>query len=165
MNRKFLVMAVAFMAVAVLATPVMAEPTKGLKVPATAAFIPLGSEDPEYWRTNGDIGQARGGQETYLLILNIGGTINTEVVTAVFDEMINFKTDMFVRRYTSLDLGLDDGFAGNIKMKIHNYYAGVDVHYTGHCVLQGFGDFDGQTLMLSYEGPLPYLWTGYCLKG
>ncbi len=166
MNKIFLVVAVTFMAITVLATPVMAEPTKGQKVPATATAIPWDSEDPEYWRTNGDIGQARGGQETYLLILNIGGNpITPELVTLVFDEMINFKTDMFVRRYTTLDSGSDNGFAGNIQFKMYNYYAGVDVHYDIHCVLQGFGDFEGQTLMLSYEGSMPLVWTGYCLKG
>ena len=166
MNRKFLFMALAFMAAAVLATPVLAEPTAGQKVPATAMAIPSDSEVPEYWQTNGDIGQARGGEETYLLILNIGGNpITPELVTLVFDEMINFKTDMFVRHYTTLDLGADNGFAGNIQLKIYNYYAGVDVHYDIHCVLQGFGDFEGQTLMLSYEGPMPLVWTGYCLKG
>jgi len=166
LNRKFLFMALAFMAAAVLATPVLAEPTAGQKVPATAMAIPWDSEVPEYWRTNGDIGQARGGEETYRLILNIGGNpITPELVTLVFDEMINFKTDMFVRHYTTLDLGADNGFAGNIQLKIYNYYAGVDVHYDIHCVLQGFGDFEGQTLMLSYEGPMPLVWTGYCLKG
>lgn len=167
MNRKFLVvMVVALMTAAVLVTPVMAEPTKGQKVPATATAIPLGSEDPEYWRTNGDIGQARGGEQTLRMILNIGGAPKPPVlVTVVFDEMINFKTDMFVRRYTTLDSGLDSGFAGNIQFKIYNYYAGVDVHYDIHCVLQGFGDFEGQTLMLSYEGSMPLVWTGYCLKG
>jgi hypothetical protein len=167
LNRKLLVViAVTFMAVAMLTTPVIAEPTNGQKVPATATAIPLGSEDPEYWLTNGDIGQARGGEETYLLILNIGGTpLPSELVTLVFDEMINFKTDMFVRHYTTLDSGLDNGFAGNIQLKIYNYYSGIDVHYDIHCVLQGFGVFEGQTLMLSYEGSLPLTWTGYCLKG
>ena len=167
-KRKLLV-AVLLTAV-ILATPfigtVMAEPTKGQKVPATAMAIPWDSEDPEYWLTNGGIGQARGGEETYLLILNIGGTpLPSELVTLVFDEMINFKTDKFVRHYTTLDSGLDNGFAGNIQLKIYNYYSGIDVHYDIHCVLQGFGDFEGQTLMLSYEGAMPLVWTGYCLKG
>ena len=165
MSRKIFVTAIVFLVVALLATPVMAEPTNGQKVPAMATFIPWDEEVPEYWSTNGDVGQGRGGQETYLLILNIGGSITSEFVTVVFDEMINFKTDMFVRRYTTLDSGLDSGFAGNIQFKMYNYYAGVDVHYDINCVLQGFGDFEGQTLMLSYEGSMPLTWTGYCLKG
>jgi len=166
LNRKFLVViAVTLMAVAILATPVMAEPTKGQKVPAALTGIPVSEEDPEYWRTNGDIGQARGGEQTYMYFLNIDGAVTSGFFTVVFDEMINFKTDMFVRRYTTIDSGADDGFAGNIQLKIRNYYSGVDVHYDIHCVLQGFGDFEGQTLMLSYEGPMPLTWTGYCLKG
>ncbi|HII85117.1 TPA: hypothetical protein HA273_00705 [Candidatus Bathyarchaeota archaeon] len=167
-NRKFLLVVLALAAV-LLATPffgtVVAEPTKGQKVPATAIFIPLDSEDPEYWRTNGDIGQGRGGIETYRVFFNIGGTATSGLYTVVFDEMINFKTDMFVRRYTTLDSGLDNGFTGNILLKIYNYYSGVDVRYEVHCVLHGFGDFKGQELMLSYEGPTPLVWTGYCLKG
>lgn len=166
MNRKFLVIAVAFMAVAVLATPVMAEPTAGLKVPATLTTVPIDEVDPEWWITNGHILQGRGGQETHLLILNIGGTVHISVDTSVFDEMLNYKTRMLNRRYTTLDSGLDNGFAGNIEIKIYNWKT-PDMYYTAHCVLQGFGNFEGQTLMLSYEGPLvvPMVWTGYCLKG
>ena len=165
MKKKIVMPTVLALLMLFAVLPVVAEPTKGQKVPASAMFIPLDTEVPDYWQTNGDIGQGRGGQESYIIILNIGGTITTESVTVVFDEMVNFKSDMFVRRYSTIDSGIDDGFSGNVKMKIYNYYGTADVHYIIHCVLQGFGDNEGQKLMLSYEGTFPLMWTGYCLKG
>lgn len=165
-NGKILLIALASAVVLLFAAvPVIAEPTNGQKVPATLMSIPVSEVDPDYWRTNGDIGQARGGKQTYRLFLNIDGVVTTGFFSVLFDEVINFKTDMFVRRYTTVDLGTANGFAGNVLFKIYNYYAGLDVHFDIHCLLHGYGSFEGQTLMLSCEGPNPFVWTGYCLKG
>jgi hypothetical protein len=170
MKKKGLVIAMALLAVAMFVAPVLAEPTRGLKVPAT--LIP-GPEvvDPSIppperqWMTHGGIFQARGEQNDYYPItLTIGTDVYTDGYSYNFGNgVFNTKTKMLNFRglavWTFEGVG---GFEGNLKMKI----SAIDGYYSIHGVLRGFGDFEGQTLMLSYDGPpVGAVWTGYCLKG
>jgi len=174
LNRKFLVMAVAFMAVAMLAVPVMAEPTKGQKVPASIIVVGSEPEVPgESWVTNGGILQARNGEHIIYNILTIGNQQYDVYSSNVQDMTLNFKTGMGVIHYDAVwyipEEGSDSGFKGNVEAKISDfdYLSGTFNRLTVHCVTQGFGDFEGQTVMLSYDGPpgVGVVWTGYCLKG
>ena len=174
MNRKFLVIAIAFVAVAALAVPVMAEPTKGQKVSASITVIGGEPEVPgELWVTNGGILQERNGEHTVYNILTIGSQDYNVYSSNVQDLTINFKTGAGVIHYDAVwyipEEGSESGFKGNVEAKISdfNYISGTFDRLTVHCVTQGFGDFAGQTLMLSYDGPpgIGVVWTGYCLKG
>lgn len=166
MNKKVLVIPIVLIAAAMFAVPVMAEPTKGLKVPATLTAAPqVGGAPPERdWTTNGDIVQTRGG-ETYFfpIILTIGSDVYDGGFSSnVNDAVINLKTLVVNVRtevvWTFEGIGR---FEGNIKMKLSI----IDGWYSIHTVLFGFGDFEGQMLMLSYYGPqVGAVWTGYCLK-
>jgi len=167
MNKRDLVIPIVLMAVAMLATPVMAEPTKGQKV--AASLIPgpqVGGSPPEkQWITNGDIQQIRGREVYYFpIILTIGSDVYTGGYSSnVNDVAFNLKTAVVNIRteavWTFVGIG---GFEGNLKMKL----SAIDGWYSIHCVLFGFGDFEGQKLMLSYDGPpVGAVWTGYCLKG
>ncbi len=167
MNKKALAITITLLAVAMLVAPVMAEPTKGLKVPATLAAAPqVGGAPPEkQWMTNGGIVQTRGKQDDYYpIILTIGSDVYTNGYSTNFGNVvINLKTMVVNVRvlavWTFEGIG---GFEGNIEMKL----SAIDGYYSIHCVLRGFGDFEGQTLMLSYDGPpVGAVWTGYCLKG
>jgi hypothetical protein len=167
LNKKVLVIAVALMAVAMLATPVMAEPTKGLKVPASLIPGPqVGGAPPEkQWVTNGGISQGRGREVDYFPItLTIGSDVYTDGYSYNFGNvMFNSKTMVLNSRglavWTFEGIG---GFEGNLEMKL----SAIDGYYSIHGVLFGFGDFEGQMLMLSYKGPpVGAVWTGYCLIG
>lgn len=171
MNKKFLVIAVALMTVAMLATPVLAEPTKGQKVaaelyPQTWPYYEVPPE--KEWTTNGGIEQSRGGQTDYYPIaLRIGSNLyNDGYSTNINDEVFNSKTLVWnVRSDTVWEWEDIGGFAGNIEMKLW-FEEGIPYpYYSIHTLMHGFGDFEGQTLILSYDGPLPgAVWTGYCLK-
>ena len=167
MNKKGVMITITLLTVAMLVAPVMAEPAKGLKVPATLVAAPqVGGAPPEkQWMTNGGIRQTRGKQNDYYpIILTIGSDVypngySTNDVNIVFNTktmVVNFHG------YAVWTFDTIGGFEGNIEMKL----SAINGWYTLHCVLHGFGDFEGQTLMLSYDGPpVGAVWTGYCLKG
>jgi hypothetical protein len=166
MNKKVLAIPIVLMAVAMLAVPAMAEPTKGLKVPASLIPGPqVGGAPPEkHWETNGGIGQDRGREvDYYPITLTIGSEVYTEGYSYNFgNQMFNSKTMMLNTRVLAIWTFEGIGwFEGNLEMKL----SAIDGYYSIHGVLFGFGDFEGQTLMLSYEGPpVGAVWTGYCLK-
>ena len=167
MNKKVLVVTMTLLAVAMFVAPVMAEPTNGQKVPATLIPGPaVGGAPPErMWITNGDIQQIRGRQVDYFPItLTIGSDVYTNGYSYNFvNSVFNLKTMVVNTRglavWTFAGIG---GFEGNLEMKL----SAIDGSYSIHGVLRGFGNFEGQTLMLSYDGPpVGAVWTGYCLKG
>ena len=168
MNKKVVGIAVVLMTVAMLAVPVMAEPTKGRKVPASLTPGPQVSGTPppvRRWRTDGDIRQSRGLQTDYYPItLTIGNDVYPNGYSYNFgNEALNFRTGWLNNRgYAEWTFEGIGGFAGNLEMKLHIFTG----WYSIHGVLFGFGDFEGYTLMLSYDGPADgAVWTGYCLIG
>ena len=166
MNKKVIVIPLVLIAATIFVFPVMAEPTKGLKVQASLIPGPsVFSGDPERdWVTKGGIWQARGAQEDYFPItLTIGSDVYTNGYSSNFvSSFFNFKTKSVITRgpavWTFTGIG---EFRGNLEMKL----SAIDGYYSIHGVLFGSGDFEGQMLMLSYEGPpIGAVWTGYCLK-
>jgi hypothetical protein len=166
MNKKVLLIPIVLMVATILVFPVMAEPTKGLKVPASLIPGPqVGGAPPEkQWVTNGGIWQARGEQVDYFPItLTIGSDVYTDGYSYNFvNSVFNFKTKILNTRglavWTFEGIG---GFEGNLEMKL----SAIDGYYSMHGVLFGFDDFEGQMLILSYDGPpVGAVWTGYCLK-
>ncbi len=171
MNRKILGIAIFLLAVAILAIPVMAEPTEGQKVTAemyVLGFSQVPSEDYRIKVNNGGIQIERNLIVTYdpiLLIIDGGvplvGTVvsNVNIIsdldrkTAVghMDSVMSFSTP-------------EGGFRGNLQTTQEEMFT-PDWTLRMHCVLQGFGAFEGQTLCLSRAGPYPGApSTGYLLK-
>jgi hypothetical protein len=104
-------------------------------------------------------------------VLTIGDTNYPVYSRDTWDAAFNPNTKVLVRHddaiwYISAD-GSPDGFAGNIEAKAFDFnpvirrYSRVE----DHCLLQGFGTFAGQTLMMSYDGPggPGHSWTGFSL--
>jgi len=167
MKKKVLVIPIVLMFAAMFVIPVMAEPTKGLMVPASLIPGPQvdGAPPEKHWDTNGGIFQARGREVDYFPItLTIGSDVYTNGYSYNFgDSMFNSKTMIQNSRGLAVWTfeGIVGGFEGDLKMMI----SAVDGYYSIHGVLFGFGNFEGQTLMLSYKGPpVGAVWTGYCLK-
>jgi hypothetical protein len=172
LNNKVFLVAVALLALAILGTPVIAEPTMGQKVPAQMITIGGGPNIPgEYRMTNGGILQVRGEQQVIYNTLYIGSEDYNVYSSNVWDGVFNFKIGMIIHNYNTVwyipGEGSDSGFSGNVEAKIYglDLVSGTYSRMTVHSVTQGFGDFEGQTLMLSYDGPPGGAWTGYCLKG
>jgi len=149
----------------------MAEPTKGQKVPATMTPTALiGAYPPaEQWITNGGIVQIRGQVQIRSFTLTIGEQEFTGVTTSYQDSTGNLKKKTVVAHIYVVHLidEMNGGFAGNLHMKLYNFNPSTFTWdwETWHSVAQGFGDFEGQTLMLSHEGLPNGPRTGYCLKG
>jgi hypothetical protein len=171
LKNKVFVAAIALLVVAILVTPAMANPTAGQKVPAQMFTLGGGPMVPgEYRMTNGGILQVRGEQQIIYNILFIGSEDYDVYSSNVWDGVYNFKIGLLIHNYDAVwyipGEGSDSGFSGNVEAKIYGFdpISGTYSRITVHSVTQGFGDFEGQTLMLSYDGPPGGVWTGYCLK-
>ena len=159
------------------AVPVMATPTKGQKVPVEEYITGFLFELPPVrdWETKGGIYQMRGYQEAYTVIFYVGDPPYASYEFnhyMVGDGSWNTKTGVFVGHFDILWTLIGDdssGFSGNMEMRAYDFdlYAGTWSWWIAHEVAQGFGDFAGQTLMLSMDGPMDMTapWTGYLLKG
>ena len=152
---------------------VMADRTDGQWVPAsqhttgTIRVIP-----GEVMVTDAGVIQYRGFLQDHSGILSIGGTSYPIYSSDVWDGTFNPNTGVLVRHddavwYISAK-DSPNGFAGNIHAKAIDFNP-VTRRYSRvieQCLLQGFGSFAGQTLMLSYDGPPPGpndSWTGFAL--
>lgn len=171
MNKRVLIIVATLMAATMLAVPVMAKPTKGQKVPASMTPTALiGAIPPaKQWVSDEGVVQVRGQVQIRSFALHIGEQDYTGVTTSVQDASNDLTTGILVAHIYATHL-VDDkngGFAGIIEMKIYNFNPATFTWdwETWHSVAQGFGDFEGQTLMLSYEGAPNGARIGYCLKG
>jgi len=166
--------AVAVLALALImlfsAVPVRA---KTEKVPASMTIAYPDYSPGNVWFTNGGIIQSRGSPFTFeVLELDIGGSTHIGVLSAVLDDTVNLKTQVdncHFKAVLTLDESTDNGFAGNIHTKFTMILT-AEGWETDSALLQGFGVYKRQTLVLNYNGPwlLPgetITWTGYCLKG
>jgi hypothetical protein len=170
-NKRVLIIVVALMAAAVLMFPVMAEPTKGQKVPASMTPTALiGAYPPaEQWVSDDGVVQIRGQVQIRRFALSIGDQDYTGVTTSLQDASNDPTTSVVVARIYATHLvdGMNGGFTGVVEMKLYNFNP-VTFTWdweTWHSIADGFGDFEGQKLMLSYEGVPNGPRTGYCLKG
>ena len=152
-------------------TFVNAEKTDGQWVPVTQKFVSqIGPIIPgERWRTDSGIFQLRGWQYRYTARLTVGTAIYPLYSVTTYDGVfnpnagvVNFRYDVVWYWYTGPAPAVSaNGFAGNFESKLTNVITYPPPVYgpggggeTIHCVLQGFGTFEGQTLMLSYDGPV-----------
>lgn len=172
MNRKILGIAVAILAVAMLASPVLAA-SGGQKV--SASLITIGQPDPATIYTYGSTTPAGimhyGGLLFYFNMLTIDQTTYPIYSFNYFDTVYNVKQGLLVYRCDatwfvtdepSTSVQTENGFEGQVVYSIYLKDSTINVEATTH----GFGDFEGQTLVLHYNGPISgYEWTGVCIKG
>ena len=174
MKKSTIVVFVALMAAAMLSTPLigtaMAKEMVDAELHVTGQDIVLGN----IWTTNGGIQQQKDNTPTYFGNLIIGEAPYPLVIVCTSSVTLNTETGYFVGYYDSVcyvtEEGSDSGFKGIIIGKIYDFdTSGAFPPFTRaiiHCTLQGFGDFEGQTLKLSVDGNFfeYFIWTGYCIK-
>lgn len=115
--------------------------------------------------------QVRHGSAYYIITeLNIGAETYQGVSCNVFNGQLNFNTHNMNIQYDATwyigALGdLSSGFKGNVEAKLFNYVGGSYDRLTVHLTMQGFGDFEGQTLILSMDSAVETdgYWRGYCV--
>jgi hypothetical protein len=133
---------------------------------------------PETFTVPGNemISQVREQSSYYLISLTIDGESYTGVACFIYNGERNKDTGLTIHHFDgNYYIGaighMDNGFIGNLQMKIYGYYLTTSpIDYgTTHCELQGFGTFDPQTLSLSHEftvfANVFKEMTGYCNKG
>jgi hypothetical protein len=179
MNKKMILATVIVFLMLLAVAPVMACPTHSQKVTAWNTTTGLGNPPvaPKYsWTTAGGITIEIGYQSDVVGKLGIGSNTYNIYSHAVSNLVYNSKTGVADRLSDAVwyvpTLGSSDGFSGIVNI---NYIGVTSLSSTGaplgstsysvHLVLQGFGEFKGQTLILSYDGPSVKTaeWTGYCL--
>ena len=169
-NKKIIVLVATFFALTMLIIPVMAVSPK--KVPAIAISIPAGpTGDPiKMWTTNGDVLQIREREANYIMpLLKIGDDVYTGTSSNIYNAQGNLKTGELKIHYDAIWTinEKDGGFKGKIQTSLTGWNPGPPVVYENaiiHCVLHGFGEFEGWKLMLTADYSVDFAWTGYCLK-
>ena len=171
MNKKVLGVVVALLTLAMLATPVLALPTQGLKLPARMLILGLEITPVADRTTNGGILIISETVTYPLILLIVDGEAPLAGTVVSFVNSVD-NTNKF-KKVAQYDLVMsfaapEGGFEGNAEARLTSMYSPDWMLYI-HCVLQGFGYFEGQTLQLSYNGPLTFdpvagAWTGYILK-
>ena len=173
-KKSGIVLVLALFMLLAFITPVLAVKSDGQWVSAT--LFKTGSlvylEPGTYWLTDDIVVQFRdeiriiegdtlviGSQEYNVYSYNWGNGAwdsGTRVLTYHYDATWSIPAQ-----------SSESGFSGSIKAKYYNWnpFTNAYSYAEYHCVLQGFGVFSDQTLMLSFEGPKGTDWTGYCLKG
>jgi hypothetical protein len=122
---------------------------------------------------NPDISQIREQSQYWVVTLTIDGQQYSGIACFVYSGMSDKDTGLTVHHFDgTYYLGaigdLDSGFKGTLQMKLYGRVGTTIDHGTVHCLLQGFGDINEQTLNLSSEFTL-YAnafkdITGYCNK-
>lgn len=173
MNKKifsaFVSSLVVVMVVSLLIGTAIAKQKVTAELQLTGQNIVLGN----IWTTNGGIQQQKDNTPTYYGNLIIGEDSYPVVIVCTSSVTLNTETGYFVGHYDSVcyvsQEGSNSGFKGTINGKMYDFDPLGFPPLTRaiiHCTLQGFGDFEGQTLKLSVDGDLIayFTWTGYCIK-
>ena len=173
-RRKFIViglaLAVAMLALAMLATPVFAK----TKVAVTATQMGIGSSGGESRLVDHGVLQLREATGAGMVTLRIPG--KPDLVgssSSMINGMIKFehpepgpwleaKSVWHLNMvWTFTGTGTTGTFEGQMQRKAIGM---PPLYIEAHMVLQGTGDFKGQTLRLSYAGPPPLNWEGFLLS-
>lgn len=153
--------------------PVMAEP-EGQKVPVTFTVKPLTAQVTAHgdsWYTPGGVFHVRGQVQTVSVVIKIGDTSYNAFFVMTMNGMWNPQEKTMSMStndilYIPSD-GSPNGFAGNGHLKFYNWVWGTMPSWTDSMIFHlwhGFGSFEGQTMLLSYDGPKSIVTIGWCLK-
>ena len=168
MNKKVLGIAVALLLVAMFVAPVFAK----RKVAVTATQMGVGSSGGESRLVDDGILQFRGAEGAGVVTLYIPGqTPLTGTSSSEINGKITFTQEPpdpeaeglihLKMKWTFTGEGTTGTFEGQMQRK--GIGVPVITYMEAHMVLQGTGDFKGQTLMLSHAGPPPLHWEGFLI--
>ena len=169
-KSKVLVIAVAFLAVAILATPVLAAPTNK-KVPITIYWTQMGPPTPEPGFPK-DTGIVRHGHATLTwgVEIEIDGVPTYTGTAFTHRYVVNVPqkdgNKISFREVYEMEINeADGGFVGSALILMDGIY-GDSPKAKAHGLLQGYGDFEGQTINAGHHWvPMgPPMWEGYLLK-
>ena len=173
MNRKSLGLVFAFIFLAMLATPVMAAPATKIEGVTVTAVVTQAA-NPGYPRfvSHDTIGHSKGTSVGTVTVNIPGKTPLNGIWNGEFVSMSNWKEDPVVVNirgklvWTFTGEGTTGTFVGLVQRKITGFPPSpptVIPYFEDNVVLHGTGDFQGQTLKLSYAGTPPVIQEGYLI--
>ena len=172
-NRKVLGIGFAFIFLAMLATPVMAAPATKIEGVTVTAVVTQAA-NPGYPRfvSHDTIGHSKGTSVGTVTVNIPGKTPLNGIWNGEFVSMSNWKEDPVVVNirgklvWTFTGEGTTGTFVGLVQRKITGFPPSpptVIPYFEDNVVLHGTGDFQGQTLKLSYAGTPPVIQEGYLI--
>jgi len=168
LNKKIALLIFGLIVTSILITPVIAASPK--KIPATArTYAQVNSEPEKEWETEGGILHEQGIVRTGNVMLNVQGQaplIGTEM--EALDIVENTKTGKTVVHSQKLVFTFEGGYFEGVKQSREFNALPLEFTLEQHVVLQGFGAFEGQTLMLTQYWslamwPNPPVYEGFLL--
>jgi hypothetical protein len=166
LNRKIIALTTFLITLSLLVLPVLAAPAE--IIPVTVVSIKTGETDViRTWTTDGDIFQARGKTVTYDFVMTIPGEDSiTGISENTLNTRINNKIDVATIIYDAAWTTSDGAFVGKIQMKIFDYSQGYTMFTLQvHGTLRGTGAYQGQTLIVTYEGGfIGAVWDGILIR-
>ena len=169
MNKGIFLLVVTSLFIVLLAMPVLAIPIEKQKVSAIMTptgmigFIP----PSEMKFTEGGTVHFKDQIHIITFVLTIGEQTFTGVTTATHDGTENPKGTVILHSNVLHKIdGVEGGFEGQLHMKLYNFNPVTNTwdKETWFSAAQGFGYFEGQTLVMSYEGEPWGPRTGFCLQ-
>jgi hypothetical protein len=167
LNKKVLGIAVALLLAAMFVAPVFAK----RKVAVTATQMGGGSSGGEGWLVDDGIFQFRGAEGAGVVTLYIpgqdplSGTSSSEINGKITFTHEVPPPDLDALGIMHLKMVWTFEGKGTFEGQMQRKGIGVPVitYMEAHMVLQGTGDFEGQTLILSHAGPPPLQWEGFLI--
>jgi hypothetical protein len=173
LKKAVLLIMAALMAVTIVATPVLAAPSESKKIPVALQWTNVGPT------INVERRDVDGGISHRILIQNwevklfINGAETPIVGAAVGNRQTVFRyakeggVDQIMNDYYVISFPTEGGgFEGNAHITLTDWDSVARTYNVRlHVVLQGTGEFEGQTLNAWQIGPgTNHLWEGYILK-
>jgi hypothetical protein len=173
MNKKVLGIALTVFFLAMLTIPVMAKPATKIEGVTVTAVVTQTS-DPGYPRfvSDGAIGHGKGPSVGTVTVNIPGKTPLNGIWNGEWVSNSNWKEDPVVVNirgkvvWTFTGTGTTGTFVGLVQRKIIGFPPDpptVIPYFEDNVVLHGTGDFQGQTLKLTFEGYPPVIQEGYLI--
>ena len=168
LNKKIALLILGLVVISLLTAPVIAVSPQ--KIPVTArTYAQVNSEPEKEWETEGGILHEQGIVRTGNVMLNIQGQvplIGTE--REAMNIVENTQTGRTVVHSQKLVFTFEGGYFEGVKQSTEFNALPLEFTLEQHVVLQGFGVFEGQTLMLTQYWalamwPNPPVYEGFLL--
>ncbi len=169
MRKTLIAITLAVLVITIFAMPAMAASTRKVAVSATQTGA-IGPGSDGTWRTHGDRLQIRDWAGSAVLTLSIPGKTTLTGSSSSSDiGKVNLATgESLILLKSVWDFGSAGKFIGTMHFKATGAtFANPTGNYLikANAELKGTGSFEGQTLILSYQGPKPPInWQGFLIR-
>jgi hypothetical protein len=171
LKKKIMSVFVSLLVIALLATPVLAKPTKGQKVMVSITWEIIGPIYLSDWKETGNVLHRDVILEWDVTLVIGGGApiFGTAITERKLLRVTQGDGELRILNDYNVLMFTGGTFEGNALLQSHWLPGGpANVQSrVNHALLQGTGDFDGQTISAKHDWRThdqPIVWSGYLLK-